>query len=155
MRPTTEADLPFVVEIESRAAADRFVTSQPQAEHAGLLADDDVLHLIVESDGRAVGYAILAGIKDRHESVEFRRLVIGEAGRGYGRLALREIKRIAFETLGAHRLWLDVKDFNRRARALYESEGFTVEGVWRECVKTENGWESLVFMSILRSEYEQ
>ena len=154
MRPTTDADLPFVVELESRAASDRFVIAQPREEHERLLADENIRHLIVEDEGRAVGYAILAGLKDRHDNVEFRRLVIGEAGRGYGRQVLREIKRMAFETLGAHRLWLDVKDFNTRARALYESEGFRVEGTWRECVKGENGRESLVFMSILRSEYE-
>lgn len=64
------------------------------------------------------------------------------------------IKKLAFEELNAHRLWLDVKDFNERARKLYESENFTTEGIWREAVKAENGRrESIVFMSILRSEY--
>jgi Acetyltransferases, including N-acetylases of ribosomal proteins len=155
LRSTNENDLRFVTEIESEAAGERFVTAETLEAHAKYLADADIRHLIIENDGKSVGYAIMAGIGDANESLELRRLVIAEKGKGYGREALRAIKRMAFEELGAHRLWLDVKDFNRRARSLYESEGFTTEGVWRECVKTDDGRESLVFMSILRSEYEK
>ena len=38
-------------------------------------------------------------------------------------------------------------------KAVYESEGFVVEGVMRECVGAEGGWESLVLMSLLEQEY--
>ncbi len=155
LRPTSESDLAFVVDIEDKAAGERLVTAQPLEDHRAMLGDEDVRHLIIENEETAVGYVILAGLRDRHENVELRRVVVGVAGKGYGRRALRAVKRMAFEDLGAHRLWLDVKDFNRRAQSLYESEGFRVEGVWRECVKTETGRDSLVFMSILRSEYEK
>jgi RimJ/RimL family protein N-acetyltransferase len=67
---------------------------------------------------------------------------------------LRETKRFAFDELKAHRLWLDVKQTNARARQLYEAEGFTTEGVLRECLKTDGKYESLVVMSMLRGEYE-
>lgn len=154
LRPTTEEDLPFVVEIEQKAAAEGFVTSQTIEEHRNYLADANVAHLIIENDENPVGYAILAGLNDLNGNLELRRIVIAEKGNGYGREALRFVKKYAFETIKAHRLWLDVKDFNERARHLYESEGFTTEGIWRECVKTVNGRDSLVFMSILRPEYE-
>ena len=36
----------------------------------------------------------------------------------------------------------------------FRPEGFVVEGILRESVKTEVGFESLVLMSILRLEYE-
>jgi len=153
LRPTTENDLPLVFETERRAANERFVSSQTIAEHEAYLADSDIRHLIVETPEKAVGYAILAGLRDEHENIEFRRIVIAEKGKGYGRQALRLIKKQVFEDLKAHRLWLDVKDFNERARRLYESENFRTEGVWRECLKGKNGRESLVFMSISRSEF--
>lgn len=154
LRPTTESDLTFVFEIEKKAADERFVTSETIENHGRYLGDPDVRHFIVEADEKAVGYAILAGLSDRNENIEFRRMVVAEKGKGFGRRALQLVKKLAFEELNAHRLWLDVKDFNERARKLYESENFTTEGIWREAVKTENGSrESLVFMSILRSEY--
>lgn len=154
LRLTTENDLPFVFEIEKKAADERFVTSETIENHKLYLSDSDIRHFIIEEDEKAVGYAILAGLDDANENVEFRRMVIAEKGNGFGRRALRLIKKLAFEELNAHRLWLDVKDFNERARKLYESENFTTEGIWREAVKAEDGSrESLVFMSILRSEY--
>lgn len=154
LRPTAENDLTFVFEIEKKAADERFVTSEAIENHERYLGDSDVRHFIVEADEKAVGYAILAGLNDRNENIEFRRMVVAEKGKGFGRRALQLIKKLAFEELNAHRLWLDVKDFNERARKLYESENFTTEGIWREAVKAENGArESLVFMSILRSEH--
>ena len=151
---TTENDLPFVFEIEKKAADDRFVTSESIENHKHYLNDSDIRHFVIEADGKAVGYAILAGANDKNENVELRRLVIAEKGKGYGRKVLHLIKEFAFEELNAHRLWLDVKDFNERARKLYESENFTTEGVWREAVKDDGGRrESIVFMSILRHEY--
>jgi diamine N-acetyltransferase len=66
---------------------------------------------------------------------------------------VRAIKRHAFDTLSAHRLWLDVKEHNTRARAVYAKEGFRYEGTLRECLKGPEGFESLVVMSVLEHEY--
>jgi RimJ/RimL family protein N-acetyltransferase len=66
---------------------------------------------------------------------------------------VRAIKRRAFDTLSAHRLWLDVKEHNTPARAVYEKEGFRYEGTLRECRKGPAGCESLVVMSMLEHEY--
>ena len=66
---------------------------------------------------------------------------------------MRLLKRMAFRDLGAHRFWLDVKETNTRALALYASEGFAVEGRLRECLRTDVGYASLVVMSVLEAEY--
>jgi len=153
LRPTTGTDLPFVVETEHLAAKSRFVTEQSEEAHENYLTDANICHLIIENDGKSVGYVVLAGLNDTNENIEFRRMVVSEKGKGFGRRALQLIKKMAFEQLNAHRLWLDVKEFNVRARHLYESENFFTEGVWREHLKTENGRDSIVFMSILRSEF--
>ena len=63
------------------------------------------------------------------------------------------LKKVAFEDLGAHRFWLDVRTSNTRAKGLYDSEGFVEEGRMRDSLKTGEGWESMVVMSMLEVEY--
>jgi RimJ/RimL family protein N-acetyltransferase len=92
----------------------------------------------------------MGGLSDR--AVEFKRIVIKEKGNGFGRAAVRFIKKYVFEELGFNRLWLEVLENNERAYQLYKSEGFVDEGVHRE-------WQgdkyiSLIVMSMLRGEYE-
>jgi RimJ/RimL family protein N-acetyltransferase len=155
-RPTAETDLDFVTAIEQEAAASRFVEAWSRSRHAQTLREPDKLHLVIESVDTAepVGFMLLAGIGSPDRSIEFKRIVIGPKRRGLGRQAIRLLKRYVFVDLGAHRLWLDVKEFNDHARDLYRSEGFVEEGTLRECVKSAVGYESLVVMSILESEYK-
>ncbi len=155
-RPTLEKDLPFVLAAEQAPENCRFIGQWDRAEHAASLKDPDLRHMIIEhlQTHAPVGYLILAGLESPHRSIEFRRIVITEKGKGYGRHALRLVKQFAFEQQHAHRLWLDVKDHNAHARYLYRSEGFIEEVTLRECLKIEGGFESLVVMSMLSDEYE-
>ena len=152
---TGENDLDFVLSAEQSAENRPFVSEWRRAQHLDALTSPDVLHLIIENiaDASRVGYVILAGLADTNQNLELRRIVVTDKGKGYGKEALRLVKRLAFEELKAHRLWLDVKEHNLRARHLYESEGFVAEGVLRECIKAEVGFESLVVMSMLYGEY--
>lgn len=154
-RHTTDADLEFVMAIERQAASDRFVESWSKSRHIQAMSEADELHLVIEAidDGETVGFILFAGIEDPNHNIEFRRIVIGPKNRGLGQQSVRLLKKYAFEELGAHRLWLDVKDFNPRARSLDVSEGFVEEGTLRECVKGPDGYESVVIMSVLESEY--
>jgi RimJ/RimL family protein N-acetyltransferase len=65
---------------------------------------------------------------------------------------------MAFRDLRAHRFWLDVKQANARALALYASEGFIEEGRLRESVRVSSdgadGYDSLVVMGMLDREYQ-
>jgi len=56
-------------------------------------------------------------------------------------ILLKWLNRVANATVSAHRLWLDVKEQNTRARAVYEKEGFRYEGTLRECLKGPEGFE--------------
>ena len=80
--------------------------------------------------------------------------MIKEKGKGYGKLAIKEIKKYCFEKLLCHRLWLDVFEFNQRAIHVYKKLGFHREGVLRECILTSQGYKSLVVMSLLKKEYD-
>lgn len=156
LRTTEEKDLEFVVNAEGNPINAQYVTVWSREQHKNALLEKDILHLIVEDSitNKPVGYVIIAGIKNPSKNIEFRRIVISDKGKGRGRETLRLIKKIAFNRLGAHRLWLDVRCKNLKAKSLYKSEGFVEEGILRECVFYNGEYESLIIMSILKEEYE-
>lgn len=156
LRRAIEDDLDFVLAAEHGPENSPFVTQWTREQHASTLGSADVCLFLIEteSDQSSVGYVIMAGLTDPNQNVELRRIVVTEKGKGYGQETLGLIKRLAFIERGAHRLWLDVKERNARARHVYESHGFVVEGVLREAAKTDAGFESMVLMSLLRHEYE-
>lgn len=151
----TDADLDYVMSIEHVAAQERFVWEWSRAQHTEALKLPERLHLIIESlpDGQPVGFILMNDIHSPSRCIEFQRIVVEPRDQGYGRRAIRLLKRYVFEDLKAHRLWLNVKDFNTRGRALYLSEGFVEEGTLRECVRGPNAYESVLVMAILDREY--
>ena len=155
LRPTMLSDLDFVLSVERDAANLPFITPWERPQHEGAVRFPDFRHFIVEAGGgtQAAGFVILQGCRSQHRSVELKRIVLQTKGQGLGRVCVRLLKRMAFRDLRAHRFWLDFKAHNDRARALYDSEGFAVEGTLREAVRVEGGYESLVVMSILEGEY--
>ncbi len=157
LRPTTVADLEYVLAAEHDGENRRFVMPWTREQHGAALSHDDLLHRIIEDGGgAAVGFVLLAGVASPHRSVEFRRIVVTGKGRGIGRAAIRAVQSLAFDDISAHRLWLDVKEHNARARRLYVEEGFVEEGCLRECLVAEGGgYESLVLMSMLEREYAE
>ncbi len=155
LRPAGPADLDFIVAAESHPENRRFISAWPRSRHEAGLDDPDLAQLVLEEadTGRAVGYVLLAGLADPHGAVEFRRIVVVDKGRGHGRRAVRLVKRFAFRKRGTHRLWLDVVETNDRARRLYESEGFILEGRLRDAHWTGDGYASLDVFSLLEHEY--
>ena len=79
---------------------------------------------------------------------------VSEPGCGTGREALRQVMRMAFSELSAHRLWLDVYSDNRRALRTYRALGFMEEGTMRECIWHGGKFRSLVLMSLLEQEFK-
>ena len=157
LRPTMQSDIDFVLSLEQDEENLPFITPWERTQHEAAIRFPDFRHFIVEAgpDLDAAGFVILIGCRSRHQSLELKRMVMQSKGQGMGRAALRVVKKVAFDDLGAHRLWLDVKKRNVRAQALYESEGFVQEGVLRESVRVPGGFESMIVMSMLESEFAQ
>lgn len=151
---TKRSDIERIIGFEKQNAW--FVGSYSSQKHLELITDKDCLHLSVrtQTDDALVGHIILFGLTNEHESIEFRRITIGEKGKGYGRETIQVLKKLCFVKLKAHRLWLDVFDDNPRAWKLYESEGFVQEGLLRENTKTDRGYRSQRLYSLLLSEYQ-
>jgi RimJ/RimL family protein N-acetyltransferase len=160
LRPTMLSDLDDVTAIETDAHNLPFITPWERTQHEAAIRIPDFRHFIIETGegfGRA-GFVILQGCRNPHRSVELKRIVLQPKGRGLGRQCVRQLKRMAFRDLHAHRFWLDIKGLNTRAQHLYRSEGFVDEGCLRESVRVSSdvadGYDSLVVMSLLDREYE-
>ena len=67
---------------------------------------------------------------------------------------MRVILRFAFTELNLHRVSLTVFDYNQRAIRSYEKAGFRMEGRQRGFLKREGQRWDLIYMGILRSEWE-
>ena len=150
---TEEQDLHFVLQAEQAADNSEWVSRWLAKEHTDALSCADTLHLIIRHDGQSIGYIIVKGLLNPHNSIELLRIVITTKGLGHGKMAINLLKKWCFEQQKAHRLWLDVKEHNLRAQHVYKTLGFKREGVLRECIRTEAGYRSLVVMSILSQEY--
>jgi diamine N-acetyltransferase len=152
LRATRDDDVDYVVAAEADPDNAPFLAPSPREEHLDFMRDAGQRHLVAEAAGRRVGFVLLR-LHPADRAVELRRLAVTEKGRGHGRAALRAAIALAFEEHDAHRLWLDVKPHNERARALYRSEGFVEEGTLRDALYSGDRFESLVVMSLLRPEW--
>jgi diamine N-acetyltransferase len=155
LRPTMLSDLDFVISVEQDPSNRPFITPWDRTQHEGAVRFPDFRHFIVEAGAgtQAAGFIILQGCRNPHHSVELKRIVLQLKGQGLGRACVRLLAQMAFRDLGAHRFWLDVRSLNTRAQAFYRSEGFVEEGRLRDSVRTGDGYDSLVVMSMLESEY--
>ena len=155
LRPTMQSDLEFVLSLERDPENLPYITPWERIQHEAAIRFPDFRHFIIETGEslEAGGFLILIGCRNQHQSIELKRMVVRDKNRGFGRAALRVAKKVAFDDLGAHRFWLDIKKRNTRARGLYDSEGFVFEGELREAVKLADGHDSLIVMSMLRNEF--
>jgi ribosomal protein S18 acetylase RimI-like enzyme len=138
VRPGAAADIDGVVALEAGPDTAGWLGETGQSWHLRVLTDPDAEHLVAtgQATGRATGhdsdiagFAVLAGLHRPDQVIELRRMVIAaeRRGAGLGRRLLRAAVARAYEHHAARRVWLDVKDGNVRAQALYESEGFVVD----------------------------
>ena len=152
---TQESNIDKIISMEMNSENSQFIFPNSREEHKNLIKDENIEHLLLKSkNNKIIGFVILAGLKDQNRNIEFRRIIISEKGKGFGRLAIIKLKQYCFEKLNCHRLWLDVLETNERARHLYQTEGFKDEGKLRECVLIDDDFENLIIMSILENEYK-
>ena len=156
LRPTMQSDIDFVLTLERDPANLPFITPWDRTQHEAAIRFPDFRHFVIEGGPgfEPAGFLILIGCRSPHQAIELKRVVVRDKGHGIGRAALRVAKRLAFDDLGAHRFWLDVRTHNTRALGLYDSEGFVREGTLRECVQGAQGrFDSLAVMSLLAHEF--
>jgi RimJ/RimL family protein N-acetyltransferase len=75
-------------------------------------------------------------------------------GKGYGTDAMFAIVDFGFGQLRLERIWLEVFDYNVRARRSYEKAGFVVEGTMRHANYRAGKYHDVMLMSILFGDWQ-
>jgi RimJ/RimL family protein N-acetyltransferase len=117
----------------------------------------EIWHFVIcrLADGRPVGAIDLHEIDLTNGSAGLG-IVIGDpadTGQGYGSDALGALLGFGFGELRLERIWLDVYDFNDRARHVYERVGFVHEGTLRRAMFRGGVFHDVHRMAILRDEW--
>ena len=154
LRPATIDEVDYIYELEARPENSHFVMAYSKERHTQIIvnADEELLIIVDKATDKPMGFVILAGLTNPNLSMEFRRLVISDKGKGLGRQALHLIIQYCFKMLKFHRLWLDVYEDNERGIHLYQSVGFKKEGTLRDVIKHGDSYRSLLLFSILEGE---
>ncbi len=155
LRVAEESDLDFIVASEAKPENARYIVADSRSYHRDNLDAPGGVHLIVErkDDGAAVGFLVATGLNSPDHEQYWRRVIINEPDKGYGREAMELLLAWAFEDAGAHRGWLDCKDYNHRALHVYEAVGLKREGLLRETILVDGVYENLVVLGILEWEW--
>lgn len=101
--------------------------------------------LVSETNGRVDGYVVFAQVLDE-ASVHRIAVHSRRRGRGLGRALLQAALEYA-QRRGASRCLLEVRCSNAVARRLYESTGFSVDGVRKNYYPLRDGREDALLMS--------
>ncbi len=118
---------------------------------------DLVLGIERKEDRRFVGVVGLHGVKQIDRHAEYG-IMLGDRkcwGQGLGTAAGRLILDYGFNRMNLHRILLQVLAFNPRGEKSYEKLGFVHEGRMREHEWKDGEYHDMVFMGLLREEFNE
>lgn len=110
----------------------------------------------IEADTKFIGQCGLFNINETARTCELG-ITIGDKaywGRGYGREAVMLLLDYAFRLRNFRRVWLTVQGNNERGMRSYTACGFREEGRLREHVWSNGAFVDLVYMGVLRDEWQ-
>lgn len=125
VRPTSESELPLFIQMESDNDTSEFLVSNTPAQHHAFFQADGIEYLTIFDDesNQIFGFFILS-LEPDNDTVEFRRIVIAQKGKGHGQKAIRAMENYCVKTLKAKKIWLDVFEANKRGQHIYEKLGY-------------------------------
>lgn len=117
-------------------------------------ADDRADFAITDAGGAVLGEVVLNELEEDDLAMNYRIALAGPSvrGRGYGTEAGRAVIDWAFDTVGLHRVSLEVYAFNPAAQRSYEKIGFVVEGRARDALRWDGSWTDAVLMAMLATD---
>jgi ribosomal-protein-alanine N-acetyltransferase len=122
LRRATEADLPAILSIERIAFSDPWTADSFRS----MLGQAHVLTTVAEEAGVLVGYSVAWAVGDEAELANLAVAPL-RRGEGIGGLLLDHLLQ-ALDRQGGANVYLEVRDSNAAAQALYRSRGFTAAG---------------------------
>lgn len=161
LRPVEESDLDFVQagvnhpEVRPYIGQTAPTSLAQEARYLEAVTErEDAVQLLIETDGSPVGVVELDPI-DREAGVADLAVWVhpDQQGHGYAREAVSLVCTYAFDELRLHKLTADAYAANAASRALFESLGFTQEGVGREDAFFDGAYQDSVYYGLLEDEW--
>ena len=164
IRPVTEADTDRIIAWRNAPSVmAHFIYRTPLTRKAHLnwlhnrVETGEVAQFVIYDGETAVGSVYLRDIDRNNQKCESG-IFIGDEdcrGKGIGTAAAKLALAHAFEELGLNRVYLRVFADNLGAIKSYEKAGFRYEGTFRQDVMIDGVGEDIVFMAILREDWEK
>ena len=164
IRPVTEADTDRIIAWRNAPSVmAHFIYRTPLTRKAHLnwlhnrVETGEVAQFVIYDGETAVGSVYLRDIDRDNQKCEYG-IFIGDddcRGKGIGTAAAKLALAYAFEELGLNRVYLRVFADNLGAIKSYEKAGFRYEGTFRQDVMIDGVGEDIVFMAILREDWEK
>lgn len=123
LKESTKEDLISFSNWENLNGIREFICPYSIERHKEEFEKDEMIYLNVNFNSKLVGFVLLK-LEDDKCSIEFRRIIVVERGRGTGQKVLNEIEKYCVRKLKRNRIWLDVFDFNERGIHIYEKQGY-------------------------------
>ena len=123
LKPFETEDIPAIMSMETASDTSDYIIEYDDTKHHDNLANSAIVYLKICRDGKIAGFFILA-LEDNNHSVEFRRIVVGDKGKGTGQQAIALMEDYCARQLNRKRIWLDVFAHNQRGRHIYEKLGY-------------------------------
>lgn len=160
-RVETDLDVLYRLAAELETWEERSPSSPAPLTRAAFderLADRDGsgAQFVIEVDGQPIGQVSLFAEDGLARHAEVGIGLLPEArGRGIGSAAIAQIIEFAFVRRNLRRLHLEAIESNIGAIRVYERAGFVIEGRQREHAWVRGGYEDIVRMGLLRSEWQR
>lgn len=155
LRPVTADDVPALTDFFAIPEVAEWWPGENGERLRANLEDDAGVGLVIELDGRMIGYIQWYEETDpdyRHATIDIT-LRPDFCNRGLGTDALRTLCRHLFDDLGHHRITIDPSLGNTRAIASYRKVGFRDVGVMRRYERANDGaWRDSLLMDLLAEE---
>jgi RimJ/RimL family protein N-acetyltransferase len=167
LRAMTRADLPRLcefnndIEVELAGGGDppmpqSLAQLEAEFDQRAARGGRDDASFAIEVEGKFIGGCALFGFDHTAHTCELG-ITIGDKafwGRGYGREVVALLLEYAFRYRNFRRVWLRVHGKNERAQRAYRACGFVEEGRLRAHVWSDGAYDDLVFMGVLREEWQ-
>jgi RimJ/RimL family protein N-acetyltransferase len=151
MREADEDDVAFIAGLFKLPHSREFLNEPGRDAILDLIEGTDGEAFIVEADGKDFGYFTM---HDRGWLMELGVLVVTATGHGAGPFAMRWGIEQAFQKRDAHRVSIEIREDNDRARAMCERLGFKAEGLHRDgfCDAVTGKYKNLIPYGMLRTD---
>jgi RimJ/RimL family protein N-acetyltransferase len=151
MREADEDDVSFIAGLFKLPHSREFLTEPGRDAILDLIEGTEGEAFVLEADGDDFGYFTM---HDRGWLVELGVLVVKTPGRRAGPFAMRWGIDQAFQERKAHRVFIEIREDNDRARAMCERLGFKAEGLYRDgyCDAVTGEYKNLIPYGLLRSD---